>query len=289
MIYVANKKRKIESIQKEYSGAYILDITSSSPYHYGQILSPFYPHRNIPIPGDSHGMTATCVEAIWQGLKVFEGADIDKQMFRNDTMKNIKRTVRKYGRPLGHRYGVFSSTILNYSDARRYIYIPSYKYVLDNVPEVHRIIEKIREKAKESDIVFLDYNLNPDNRDITKPLSHAELVKMYIEGRYPSKDEDFIPFTPDELKARKQKSSKRTATRKKIATEEDESMLLAQIKELLLHSELSAKEICDILAVDCNGKTIKKYIDKIPGVKTRKQKNKIYYTLIEDYLNPTLF
>lgn len=108
-------------------------------------------------------MTATCVEAIWQGLKVFEGADIDKQLFCNDTMKNIKRTVRKFGRPLGHRYGVYSQTILNYADARRYIYIPNYKYVLDNVPEVHRIIEKIREKAKESDIVLLDYNLNPDN------------------------------------------------------------------------------------------------------------------------------
>ena len=25
----------------------------------------------------SEGYTATCVEAIWQGLKVFEGADVD--------------------------------------------------------------------------------------------------------------------------------------------------------------------------------------------------------------------
>lgn len=205
MIIVDNKRKGIQRLQAKYPDAYILDITSSSPHRYGQILSPFYPHGNIPIPGESCGMTATCVEAIWQGLKVFEGSDINVDLFRNDTMKNIKRTVRKFGRPLGHRYGVYSSKILNYADARRYIYIPSYKYVLDNVPEVHRILERIKNKSKESLIVLLDYNLNPDNRDITKPLSHAELVKMYIEGRYPCKDEDFIPYSPDELKSLKKK------------------------------------------------------------------------------------
>ena len=185
MIYVVNKRRKFDRIHKEYGDAYILDITSSSPFRYGQLLSPFYPHGDIPIPGDSRGMTATCVEAIWQGLKVFENADIDIALFQNDTMKNLKRTVRKYGRPLGHRYGVYSNTILNYSDARRLIYIPTYKYVLDNVPEVHMIVEKIKNKALEADIVFLDYNVNPDNSDLSKPISHAELVKMYIEERYP--------------------------------------------------------------------------------------------------------
>lgn len=205
----------MESLKKEYPDAYILDITSSSPYHYGQILSPFYPHGNIPIPGDSRGLKATCVEAIWQGLKVFENAGIDRQMFSNDTMHNIKRTVRKFGKPKGHQFGVFSNEILNYADARRYIYIPSYKYVLDNVPEVHSVVERIKKQSETSDIVLLDYNINPDNRDITKPLSHAELVKMYIEDRYPTKDEDFIPFTPDKLKARKQKPRKRTTEKRR--------------------------------------------------------------------------
>ena len=94
MIIVTSKKRNLDKLQKTHPDAFILYITSSSPNHYGRILSPFYPHRNIPIPGDSRGMTATCVEAIWQGLKVFEKADIDMQMFRNDTMRNIKRTVK---------------------------------------------------------------------------------------------------------------------------------------------------------------------------------------------------
>lgn len=289
MITVANKKRSIERIQKEFPKAIILDITSSSPNRYGQILSPFFPHRNIPIPGDSRGMTATCVEAIWQGLKVFEGADIDKQLFCNDTMKNIKRTVRKFGRPLGHRYGVYSQTILNYADARRYIYIPSYKYVLDNVPEVHRIIEKIREKAKESDIVLLDYNLNPDNRDITKPLSHAELVKMYIEGRYPSKAEDFIPFTEEELKARKLAGKKCSKQKMKVETQEDIAIVTEKISELLLTTEMSSADIAKILALDIKVKDLNVIVESIPGIKVRKQKRTKFYTMGEQEVIPTLF
>ena len=68
--------------------------------------------RRIPIPGESKTVTATCVEALWQGLKVFENCGIDLMMFRNDTMKNIKRTVRKFGKPLGHQYGVFSKELI---------------------------------------------------------------------------------------------------------------------------------------------------------------------------------
>jgi hypothetical protein len=185
MIVVVNKKRKIEKIQEEYPGAYILDITSSSPYKYGQLLSPFYPHGNIPIPGDSKGMTACSVEGIWQGLKVFENAGIDRNSFKNDTMVGIKRTVRKFGRPLGHQYGVYSKELLSYVDAKRLIYAVAYKYVLDNVPEVKAILEKIRKQAELTDIVLLDYNINPGNRDAAKPLSHAEFVKMYLEGCYP--------------------------------------------------------------------------------------------------------
>ena len=288
MIYVANKKRKLERIQKDFPGAIVFDITSSAPTIQGRKLSPFYPHGNIPIPGESRGMTATCVEAIWQGLKVFEGDGIDIAMFRNDTMKNIKRTVRKNGKPLGHQYGVFSKTILNYADARRYIYVPTYRYVLDNVSSVHSLVEQLAERAKTEDIVLLDYNLNPDNRDITKPLSHAELVKMYVEGRYPEKDEDFKPYTSEELKAMKKTSKKRATERKKIQTQEDEVAILQQMTELLEGSERTAKEIADILLIDGGAKTINKFIKKIPGIKSRAEKSKKFFTLME-VDNPTLF
>ena len=289
MIYVANKKRKADSILKEYPGAKIFDITSSAPTPQGRKLSPFYPHGGIPIPGESKGMTATCVEAIWQGLKVFEGCGIDEAMFKNDTMHNIKRTVRKFGRPLGHQFGVFSNTILNYADAKRYIYIPSYKFVLDNVPSVHSLVEQLRERSKTEDIVLLDYNLNPDNRDIAKPLSHAELVKMYIENRYPEKDEDFRPYTQDELTAINKSPRKRAVTRKAIATKEDEEILIREISKLLSQSERSAKEIGDILAVEGGAKVINKYLKTIPGLHIRTDKKKKLYTLMAIDNQPSLF
>lgn len=182
MIHVVNKKRKEEYILKDFPGAIILDITSKSAY--AQKLSPFYPHGGIPIPF-SDGMTAMCVEGIWQGLKVFEHEDICFDSFKNNTMKSLKRTVRKLGYPKGHRKGVYGSELLDYLSARILIYLPTYKWMLDNVPDVRNIIEKIKAKSKETDIVLLDYNTNLDFRNLSTPLSHAGLVKLYIEGKYP--------------------------------------------------------------------------------------------------------
>lgn len=202
MIFIENKKRKIERIQAQYPGADILDITSSSNLAYAKLLSPFYPHGNIPIPFTPNAF-AMSVEGIWQGLKVFESCDIDTSMFYNDTMRDLKRTARKYGQPLGHRKGINGKELLNYFDARMQIYLPSYKWVLDNVPRVHALVLRIADRAKEHDIVFLDYNTNDDYRDLSSPLSHAGLVKLYIEGKFPTTDEVILPLTPEEVAARK--------------------------------------------------------------------------------------
>lgn len=185
MIYVVSRKRKEENIKKDYPNAIILDITSKSAY--AKKLSPFYPHGGIPIPF-SEGLTAESVEGIWQGLKVFEHEDVNFDSFKNSSMQNLKRTVRKLGYPKGHRKGVNGNELLDYLSARILIYLPTYKWVLDNVPDVHSIVERIRIKAQESDIVLLDYNTNHDFRNLSSPLSHAALVKLYIEGDYPQPD-----------------------------------------------------------------------------------------------------
>ena len=221
MIYVVNKKRKLENVKEEFPNAVILDITSTSDMRYAQILSPFYPHMDIPIPF-TDGLTATCVEAVWQGLKVFEGADVDFATFRNNTMRDLKRTVRKYGMPKGHRKGAYGTELLGYFDARMLIYLPTYKWVLDNVSEVHRVVERIREQSKIQDIFFLDYNTNIDFRDVSKPLSHAGLVKLYIEGNYPKGLDGYTPMSKEELELKKirdkeqKKEIKRKAKVKKI-------------------------------------------------------------------------
>ena len=202
MIYVVNKKRKLEKVKEDFPDAVILDITSTSNMRYAQILSPFYPHMNIPIPF-TEGLTATCVEAVWQGLKVFDGADVDFATFRNDTMRDLKRTVRKYGMPKGHRKGAYGKELLGYFEARMLIYLPTYKWVLDNVPEMHHVVKRIKEQSKIQDIVLLDYNTNIEFRDASKPLSHAGLVKLYIEGNYPEGIEGYQPMTKEELVQKK--------------------------------------------------------------------------------------
>lgn len=279
MIFVENRKRSMEKLKEEYPDAYILDITSSSPFRYGQLLSPFYPHRNIPIPGESGGMTACSVEGIWQGLKVFEHAGIDRYSFRNDTMKNIKRTVRKFGKPLGHQYGVLSKQLLNYADAKRLIYAPSYKYVLDNIPEVQHVIAKIKKQAEVSDIVLLDYNLNPDNRDASKPLSHAEFVKMYIEGRYPTTEEDFRPLTEEELaKIKKTRKPINSLTPVQVKASELNNYL-ADIVAMLQKEELTATGICKKLGIKINSTSFNHFLMGIKGIRVIKVKRSTCYTL----------
>ena len=186
MIIIESKRKKAATILKKYPDAILADVTSGAKDGLVK-LSPFYPHGGIPVPF-SEGYTATCVEAIWQGLKVFEGEDVDIQMFYNDTMKNIKRTVRRLGKPLGHRKGVNGTELLGYIEARKQIYIPAYRWVLEN--KVASIIERLREASKTKAIVLLDYDTNSDVENVKKPLSHASLIKAYAEGIYPYDDVD---------------------------------------------------------------------------------------------------
>ena len=181
MIVIESKRKKPETILKKYPGAILADVTSSAKGKLVQ-LSPFFPHGGIPVPF-SEGYTASCVEAIWQGLKVFEHNDVDVSLFANTTMKGLKRTVRKYGKPLGHRKGVHGTELLGYIEARKQIYIPTYRWVLEH--KVTDIIARLREASKTKTIVLLDYDTNADVEDGSKPLSHASLIKAYAEGIYP--------------------------------------------------------------------------------------------------------
>jgi hypothetical protein len=185
MILIQSKHKKPENILKQYPDAILADVTSTARDDLRK-LSPFYPHGGIPVPF-SPGMTATCVEAIWQGLKVFEHADVDTSLFTNDTMHGLKRTVRKFGCPLGHRKGVHGTELLGYIEARKQIYIPTYKWMLEH--KAATIIDRLREASKTKTIILLDYDTNADVENAKKPLSHASLIKAYVEGIYPYGDE----------------------------------------------------------------------------------------------------
>lgn len=188
MIVIESKRKKLETLLKEYPHAVFCDVTSKSPCRGLQQLSPFYPWGGIPV-SFSCGVKAFCVEAVWQGLKVFENADVDTTLFSNYTMKGLKRSSRVYGKVLGHRKGVDGDQLLNYYDARNKIYIPTYKWMLEH--KAYKTVNCIRNYCNEhpnDTIVLLDYQTNCRIDDLSKPLSHAFLVKAYVEGIHPFED-----------------------------------------------------------------------------------------------------
>lgn len=187
MIIIENRRKKRISILKKYPEAIIIDVTSKSDSKF-QKLSPFYPIGDIPIP-NSNDLTSESVEGIWQGLKVFENYNIDITKFSNSSMMNLKRTVRSFGKPLGHRYGINESTILGYIEARIKIFIPAYIWVLNNKVQV--LVNELKILSEKKDLILLDYEVNDDIINPLKPLSHAYLLKCHLENSLPTSNELF--------------------------------------------------------------------------------------------------
>ena len=181
MIIIESKRKTPKALKEQYPDAMIIDVTSHAVDEF-VTFSPFYPIGGVPIPF-TDGLVAVSVEGIWQGLKVFEDADVDTTLFSKRDMKNMKRTTRKYGPCLGHRKGVHGEELLGYIEARKQIYLPCYKWVLEN--KLKKLVTAIRIISKNKPVVLLDYNTNPDVNNPKKALSHASLIKAYIEGNYP--------------------------------------------------------------------------------------------------------
>lgn len=158
------------------------DLTSRGPEPWVR-LSPFFPHGGIPVPF-TPGRTAMSVEGIWQALKVFASADVDESKFDVTGMRGLKRTERRFGRVLGHRRGLHGHELLGYVDARTQIYLPSYRWVLDN--RLEDLIDVLRGEAEHKNVVLLDYSTNGDVGDVRRPLSHAHLVARYVAADWPT-------------------------------------------------------------------------------------------------------
>lgn len=182
MIVIESRRKGIEKVAKLHPDSVIADVTSRSTHPLYVTLSPFYPHGNLPVPY-TDGILAESVEGIWQGLKVFENQGVDTSYFYNRSMRNLKRTTRKYGRVLGHSKGIEpGADILDYELARRNIYIPTYRYMLTHSAKAKKAIAHLREYLDAGiDLVLLDYNTNTNVEDLRTPLSHASLIKNYLE------------------------------------------------------------------------------------------------------------
>ncbi|MFA1541562.1 DUF6939 family protein [Actinomadura monticuli] len=171
-LLVASRRRT--TLHREFPDALILDVTSRGPEPWVR-LSPFYPHGGIPVPGHP-GRTSQSVEGVWQALKVFASEGEDFSKLEVTTMKGIKRTVRRLGPPLGHR---FKGRLLGYEEARRSIYLPTYRWMLDH--RAAALVAELRELSTKQTVVLLDYTVNGDVADLSKPLSHAALVARHVQ------------------------------------------------------------------------------------------------------------
>lgn len=94
-------------------------------------------------------------------------------------MKGLKRTVRRFGPPKGHRKGIKGTILLDYLSARKQIYIPTYNWVLVN--KLKTELKQLREIARKQPLVLLDYETNGDIENTFKPLSHTYLIKFNLE------------------------------------------------------------------------------------------------------------
>lgn len=77
MICIDSKRCKQGILRKRYGeDAVICDDTSQSQNKQLVRISPFFPHGDIPV-SFSNEITATYIEAVGQGLKMFEKCDGD--------------------------------------------------------------------------------------------------------------------------------------------------------------------------------------------------------------------
>jgi hypothetical protein len=109
---------------------------------------------------------------------------VDARKLEVSTMKGIKRSVRTSGPVRGHRMGLHGDRLLSYVEARRSIYLPSYRWVLEH--NLQALTTRLRDLSQNHLVLLLDYETNGDVDDVSSPLSHAALVKSFVEGQWPS-------------------------------------------------------------------------------------------------------
>ncbi|MBP3960300.1 hypothetical protein J8F10_34160 [Gemmata sp. G18] len=181
-IVIENRRKKSTTLIKLWPDALVVDVTSKGPEPWVR-FSPFFPHGGIPIPNTPE-RTAASVEGLWQGLKVFEKEDIDPAKWAITSMRNIKRAGRSRGVVRGHRFGISGDELIGYREARCRIYLPAYRWILEN--RLKQELEQLRAAADRGTVVLLDYETNADVEDLSSPLSHAALVKHYLEDTWPA-------------------------------------------------------------------------------------------------------
>jgi len=181
--------------QKSKSGKIIEDIGRFS-ISAGKILSfsnevpegitvPFTPNEKMR----QERFRGISVQAVWEGLKVFEKEDIDEDMIigkKRVGERNIK-DAKKRGKFLGWKRGVEGDEILNLEEARWEILLPMYKLVLDRYGQEE--LKRLSKAIKNGGQVILvddegDVSISDFKREMVGP---GVLVKAYLEKNWPNR------------------------------------------------------------------------------------------------------
>jgi len=169
-------RKEIFKLHQRYPDAIFYDTSTNAPTARNfefvkdlSELSPFIPYGNIPVP--KTGNLSDSVEGVWQGLKIINGK-IDPDYFKG------KGRQRK-GNVTGHKFG---NVVLNYIDARKKIFVPTYKFMTDNIAST--VVDEKVESALNGELQFF-FDVD-DNAHISNPkgaLAHSSVLVNIINNR----------------------------------------------------------------------------------------------------------
>lgn len=166
--FLTNRESKSEPPENELW----MDVSSSGEPPFNQ-LGPFYPHGGIPVPG-CPGVVSDSVEGIWQGLKVIRGKTAPR-FFVGSGRK------RGGGKPAGHQLGD-GTRLLGLAEARQKIYIPTYRWMLENKADPG-VIKQLVDNCFRGILQRLYDREDNGSIHVDQPLSHAKVLVDFINER----------------------------------------------------------------------------------------------------------
>jgi len=163
---ITRDELEITTLQR---GGSVVDVTNRGKQPW-RTLSPFHVwQQDIPIPGRSDERSCS-VEGIWQGLKVIDGV-VDKTQFNG-------RPHKRTGNLEGHLFG---TQILGLAEAREKIYIPAYTYVLEKL--AGGLVTDLVSRSFDGPLYLVDVTRNCDYKNTREPLSHAGILRNYLNEK----------------------------------------------------------------------------------------------------------
>ncbi|WP_281886254.1 DUF6939 family protein [Paenibacillus sp. YYML68] len=183
------RNKALELMSKEQSKLIFIDSADCAPSEMQQFqcFNPFRfdPQILIPVPGQES--FSYSIEAIWQGLKIFDGK-IDSDMFHK---KPYKRPLEAEQTEYSYSDTVFcyKNYIIDIVTARFLIYLPSYLYLLDRILPQDLCNEIFKYLQCDCDIIFYDWDSNFDIYNKFESFSHSAILTSWFNGTL---EKDFL-------------------------------------------------------------------------------------------------